>query len=501
MAIDFNRFGGYRVGSNIPFGKGPAWEQVARVSRWGAPVIELNTNANTLGKQGLEAIKQQAKANNLVYTWHVPPNAKESGEFAIPNQPNQNEFARNVMAQAIRSAAEVGAKHITFHATSAPRPEKGQLYVYNAQTKQVGVQQVIPNSSPEETVKLLNESAKAQFRTNLNQLESQQKLVNNLERTARVISKKGVDDMNSMQMLGLVGQVSRYSGMVGLQPDNYAEWMRIQDKAVRQVPLTSSEKKIVKEYAGRVLNQLGDYKQMFDNQLKQLKPYEGKDLVLDGNEFMRQNVADNIAKIDKDALRLAVEKGITLGVENLPAHMLFNTPHELNDLRERTIKALVDSKKMTKEEAERFFGFTFDIAHANTVKYIDIAGKNFASPAEFVKQLKGPVMHVHATDSFGDVDGHLPLGQGELTKDEFERLKEALRNSGFKGTAIHELGASQLPVLYGSSMEWVEGNNYFSNGQPIMSSWGPSYLSAAMTDPLMLGKDRGYFYESFADVF
>ncbi len=502
MALEFKRFGGYRLGSNIPLGKGAPWEAVARVSRWGAPVIELNTNAERLGSLGLEAIKQQGKANDLVYTWHVPPSKDESGELALPNSPNQNEFARAIMARAIKAAAEVGARHITFHATnSVPRPEKDQVYVYNTQTNQVSVQRIIPGTDPKKTVEILNESSKAQFRTQLNRMEAQKRLVDNLEKTAETIAKQGVNEMNALQIAGLVGQVTNYSSMVGLQPQNTPEWIRIQNKAIRQEPLTQHEKQVIEDYSKKVRQQLKDYKKLFENQLKQLEPYKDKDMILDGLEVMRRNVAENIAKIDKNALKLAVDKGITLGFENLPAHMIFNTPEELNDLRKKTVEALVKKKVLTREQAEKLIGFTFDTAHANTTKYIEINGKKYASPSEFLKALKGPVYHVHAVDSVGIVDSHLPLGQGEITHEEMEKIEEALKKSGFKGAAIHELGSSQLPVLYGSSAEWFEGGNYMIGGQPTASFWGPSYLSAAMTDPLMLGKDRGYFNESFADIF
>jgi len=502
MGLEFKRFGGYRLGSNIPVGKGAVWENVARVSRWGAPVIELNTNAERLGSQAIEAIKQQGKANNLVYTWHIPPNREESGELALPNSPQQNEFARAIMARAIRAAAEVGARHITFHPThSVPRVEKDKVYVYDAKEKQVSVQKIIPGTTREETIQILNESTKSQLRTQINRIDSQRRLVQDMERTAKLIMKEGVNEMNSLQMVGFVGQITNYSGMLGLQPENATEWIRIQNKVARNEQLTSHEKKVIEDYAKKVVQQLGDYEKLFESQLKQLKPFEGKDLILNGEEVMRQTVADNIAKVDKEALRLAVKKGITLGFENLPGNIMFSTPEELNDVRKRTIEALVKNKVMSREEAEKLIGFTFDTAHANTTKYFEINGRKYASPSEFLKALKGPVFHVHAVDSVGIVDSHLPLGQGEITKDEIDKIREALEKSGFKGTAIHELGPSQLPVLYGSSVEWFEEGNYMIGGQPTTTFWGPSYLSAAMTEPLMLQKDRGYFHESFADIF
>jgi len=502
--MEFKKFGGYRLGSNIPVNKGAVWENVARVARWGAPVIELNTNAERLGTSALKAIKEIAQANDIVYTWHVPPNADESGEFAVPNDPRTNEFARRVMERAINAAAEVGAKHITFHPThQARRLPEDQLYVYDARTNQVSTQKVIEDLNKEEMIKLLNDSAKAELRTKVNNFKSQRDMVNNMDKTIKLMEREGVNDANAMMLAGIVGTVSRFSQMVGLQPENYSAWQRIQNKLLNNQAITGDEKQIIKNYTERVSGQLGDYKELFSAQEAQLKPMLKKpNLVEDGEAFMRQNVANNIAQLRKEDLQKAVSNGISLGFENLPAQILFSTPQELNDLRDRTVKALVNSGKVTKAQAENLVGFTFDFGHANTTKYIELAGKEFASPSEFIEQLKGPVKHVHATDSAGIVDSHLPLGMGEVTKDEFEKIKKALARSGFKGTAVHELAGSGVPALYGLTMEFVEDSNYFVGGQPTASFWGPSYISeGVMTDPLMLEKDRGYFYETFADIY
>ncbi|MFA5406543.1 MAG: TIM barrel protein [Candidatus Nanoarchaeia archaeon] len=505
MVDDWREFGGYRIGSNIPIGQGAPWENVARVSRWGAPVIELNTSAEKLGSVARNVIKEQAKANNLVYTWHVPPDQREHGEWAAPNDPKQNEFARQVMTETIKAAKDTEARHITFHPTFAPRPAEGTMYTYDARTKQVGGHRLIGDLSKEDNIRLLDERARAEINTQLNRLESQHKMVSDMEETAKTVRELGVSDSVAWDMAYLVGESAVMSSAVGLQPESLSrgEWTRIQEKAARRQSLNDDEKQAVKQFSEKVLHQVGDYKRLFNSQIAELKPMTKitGPIISDGEVAMRQNVADNLAAMPKEALKMAVNNGISLGMENLPKDFLFGTPQELNDTRERAVKALVDSKKLSKAEAEQLIGFTFDFGHANTTKYLDIDGVKFAGPAEFIDQLKGPIKHVHATDSFGVVDGHLPLGQGEVTKQEFDKIKEALKRSGFKGTAIHELGASQSGALYQATMQFAEPGDYMVNGSSTSSVWGPSYVEAGMTDPFMLEKDKGYFYESFADVF
>ncbi len=498
------RFGGYRMGSNIPFRKGAVWENVARVSRWGAPVIELNTSAERLGSTALEVIKQLAKANDLIYTWHIPPDARQSGELAVPNDAESNKLAQRVIEQTIRSASRVGARHITLHPTFAPKPADDQVYVYDEIQQQIVPKKIIDGLSKDETIELLNDSTVAQVESNYSNTESQYKLVKNLRRYAELVSKEAVDD-NVFLMAALVKQLSSYNQRIQLQPDNIGEWQSIQLKAIKHEPLTSHEREVVKNYAKKMLKQLGNYEKLFNAQLKQLKPLVEKakkgSLIKDGFEVMKDNVAKNIASIRKEYLDTAVKNKISLGFENLPGQFLFNSPEELLDLRKRVVDKLVSSGKMSREQAEEFVGFTFDTAHANITKEMDVSGR-FVSPSEFVKKLGKHVKHLHLVDNVGVIDGHLPLGQGDISRDEFLKIKEALEKSGFKGTSIHELGASEIPQLYTSSAEWIEGGYFTSYGQPTSGVWGPSYLAAGMTDPLLLGnKDRGYFYESFVDIF
>jgi hypothetical protein len=171
----------------------------------------------------------------------------------------------------------------------------------------------------------------------------------------------------------------------------------------------------------------------------------------------------------------------------------------MRDIRNRIVDKLVKERGFSKAAAENFVGYTFDFGHAITTKNLEVDGKRY-SPSEFVEKLGGgQVKHVHATDAIGAIDAHLPLGHGELTKEEFEKVAKAVDKSGL--TAIHELGQAGIPQLYHESIRWYEPGLYQVGGVPTVNFWGPTYLSAAMTDPITFQKEGGYFYESFVDLF
>ena len=124
MTTDFKEFGSYRIGVNLPVGQAPVWEKVARAARWGAPVVEINDQVERMGNKALQVLRELAQVNELKYTMHIPPSAEQSGELALPDE-RSNKFAREVFTQALKAAAKVGAKHITFHPThQVPRPQK-----------------------------------------------------------------------------------------------------------------------------------------------------------------------------------------------------------------------------------------------------------------------------------------------------------------------------------------------------------------------------------------
>ena|GEM_PF-3592416 len=498
------KIGGYRLGTNLPM-QGAVWENVARASRWGAPVIEINTAAETLGTNALHVIKEMAQANDLTYTWHIPPDPRQSGELALPDE-QQNSFARDVFMQAIKASLAVGAKHITFHPSlQAGRPTKDAVWVYSVQEKKAGAVKVPEGMTRDEAIRMYDESAKAELSININQINSQLSLVKPLGEVALAVEKYGINREKVIAMKDIVDAINTTSSTIRFYPPDVNKWNNIKKKVDSGEQLSSEEEGYVRAWSKTVKQQVNNYLTSFENNLKQLKPFAGKDhLMLDGEEFLKQNVADNFGKMvdsNKKLFDNAMSEGLSIGIENLPGHQLFSTPDEMNDIRRRIVEKLVE-KGFERSKAENFVGFTFDLSHANTIKYMDINGKRYASAGEFPDKLKGPIKHVHLSDTVGTFDSHLPLGQGELVEQEFAKMKEALKKSGFKGTSVHELGGSQTPALYQATMAFVEPGLYSIGEVPSTSQWGPSYLMAAMTDPIVFSsKETGYFHETFGEIF
>ncbi len=490
----------YKMGVNLPYGKqGTVWEHVQKVSRWGAKVVELNTNAERMGKSALNVLKQLKNVNELEYTWHVPPNERESGELAMPHE-YLNKFARKILEGAIKSAIEVNARHITIHPTNKLMRVPDGIYIYDELNKELKLQRKKENMSEEEQIKMLDETMKARIRTEYEKLKTQLNLIKSIEDSAKEIRERGISEDSAKRLAYLTIEATKYGQVVGLSPERIADWVRIQNKVLRGESLNEKEKKIVEDYSSKVMTQIKNQRTLFENQLKEYEEYVKKDKIIrDGREVMIENVAKNIAKLDKDLLQKAVKNNISLGFENLSKEAMFSLPEELIELRKKTVEELVKAGKLTKEQAEKFVGFTFDFAHAITIKNFEIGGKDF-SVEKFIEKLGKNIKHIHATDTIGVEDAHLPLGQGEVNKEMLERIKKALEKSGFKGTVIHELGQAGIPQLYMASLEAMHPEMLYTSNYGRTISWGPSYLAASMTDPLLLGKE-GYFYESFADIF
>jgi len=211
---------------------------------------------------------------------------------------------------------------------------------------------------------------------------------------------------------------------------------------------------------------------------------------------MMENVAENVAKI----FPIAKEKGIKLGIENVPSHQVFSRPEEFNKLLDMIYKKL-EEKGIPRKEAEKWLGVTFDTAHAATLQGIMYQGRTYGPPSEFLKGIKAPIVHLHAVDTIGRFDAHLPVGQGDV---DWERVNEVLKERGFTGTAVYELSPyfGETGVLYAASLREAYPSMYEIGGAPTTTIGAPGYLAASFADPLFFTpQERRYFYSSWLDLF
>jgi sugar phosphate isomerase/epimerase len=114
----------------------------------------------------------------------------------------------------------------------------------------------------------------------------------------------------------------------------------------------------------------------------------------------------------------AADRGLRIAVENLTsANMLMGRyPDELVQL--------VRGANMDN------LGVCLDIGHANTTKKLD----EFLSITAQAEDME--IIHMHASDNFGEQDLHLPLGEGNL---DWKKVLNGINNNGYAGLVVLEL--------------------------------------------------------------
>lgn len=109
-------------------------------------------------------------------------------------------------------------------------------------------------------------------------------------------------------------------------------------------------------------------------------------------------------------------------LENLVfPHEIYRSPEEMQDLLQKVNRTNVR--------------LTLDVGHAV------VSGNK---PSEFIQQLGEDIFHVHLHDNWGDVDQHLPLGEGNI---DYVGVIHALKQLDYEGVVMLEFGAD--PARYG----------------------------------------------------
>jgi sugar phosphate isomerase/epimerase len=111
-------------------------------------------------------------------------------------------------------------------------------------------------------------------------------------------------------------------------------------------------------------------------------------------------------------LRYAEEYGVDMLIENVPDSMPY-------------LLVSAEDFELLYEEMEQPMGMVLDVAHANLNGEI----------AEFVRRFRDRIRHVHVSDNDGEVDQHLPIGDGGI---DWEKVMALLRGIGFSGWVVVE---------------------------------------------------------------
>ncbi len=110
--------------------------------------------------------------------------------------------------------------------------------------------------------------------------------------------------------------------------------------------------------------------------------------------------------------RYAGDYGVEILIENVPSP----TPYLLVSL---------DDFRLFDEEMTPRMDYVLDIGHSN------LLGETLGFIEEFGPRIK----HVHVSDNEGEIDSHLPIGDGTI---DWEEFLGALKNMGFKGWVVIE---------------------------------------------------------------
>ncbi len=120
----------------------------------------------------------------------------------------------------------------------------------------------------------------------------------------------------------------------------------------------------------------------------------------------------------KALCEFAADRGLRIAVENLTsANMLMGRyPDELIQL---VCETHVDN-----------LGLCLDVAHANTTRTLE----EFLTITDQAENVK--IIHMHASDNFGEQDLHLPLGEGNL---DWKKVSTGINDNEYAGIMVLEL--------------------------------------------------------------
>jgi len=477
---------------------------------WGSPVVQLEGSPAMVGRTGLQVIKELAKHNKVKLTWHSPPS--KDWELAVPDK-DTNELASRQYDLLLEAAKASGTELINTHVTYAiPRLTDDKVLIYDVDEKQLGLprlpsgfrEAVEKAETPEEVKKI-----KQEFIDQLNkekvtgvrqQLMYHERLANRSEQ-----EKKEID--------GIITSIKNYPEMAKSKFLTELTPYKLEVMRLARQVLGESVDIEKEEDRKKVVEKLEDAKKKAEEEFKAEK--ERADFLTesygdrlktgvfysDGFEATVQNFADNLAPIvDK-----AMKKGIKFTVENSDSRFAFSTPEEIMPALDALYKKLRELGH-SENEIKQYVGYCFDSGHANTIAGLKVGGKTVEPPLEQMKQVtdKYPLMYVHYSENFGDVDAHMPVGEGTKEGEEYDKklkeLQKFLAEKDFKGDMIHEIGNLGGLGYRISLQRAAPGIEYSPSGVLTEGFSSPSFsyvAGAENVDPLLMEKPN-YFYGSWA---
>jgi sugar phosphate isomerase/epimerase len=123
-----------------------------------------------------------------------------------------------------------------------------------------------------------------------------------------------------------------------------------------------------------------------------------------------------------EIVRYAEESGVCLALENGP----FSVLKRVRDW-------------LRAEGFGRNFGICLDTGHANLHR-----NQHPALLEHFFEEFSDDLLHIHIADNHGEIDEHLPSGEGDI---DWSVVMPRLVNVKLKGQIIFELNTSEDPIV------------------------------------------------------
>ncbi|MCL4399264.1 sugar phosphate isomerase/epimerase [Candidatus Parvarchaeota archaeon] len=499
---------GVSIGSNNQI------EEFAKILRSGARMVEINlasmygmggdrgTAPSKIGKAEREAIGHLAQATDVDISTHAswginfaginPQNGQKDPAYS--NMAQQEVKAAIEFTDQVSKATKKENTPIIFHASfdNFGNPDKTKMLVAYDQEEE----KVIP-IGPQKFSNIDENSFKEIYG---------EKLYNDLKKINGISSS---DDKKSVVL----------SPQAAFEFQKEALRLEISKKKSdifwRESYIESSKREI----ANRMIEAAAS------NDVKKMKELETEAASLDQSlkdikiekkttELQEANIDKRFVPYEEKAPYLAAE-GIknaaltSFKTETKPMILVENpmTPDMSLSNPEDTAKAVAEARRlfaqelmskehMSKSEAERLskelIGINLDVGHVNTFKsYINpMTGQyyNDKDIVEMSKKAKDYIKRYHLADNMGDVDAHLPLGEGNAPVKE---IYEQLRKAGVEAPAIMEVFGGTGGIEAGGviSMEYMGAPIY--EGEPFRSM--PSYSATPYSS--LVGD-----YSSYSDI-
>ena len=239
--------------------------------------------------------------------------------------------------------------------------------------------------------------------------------------------------------------------------DSYGEFKNLFDQAYDAAKRTDDAKTIDKlnNFKQRIQPKLAELKEdpskvaelskELVNGIHTLRAIKPPKIFTPLKDFAVDKASKTFSNIAFQAYDKYKDTAPVISIENPPAGMGLNRSEEIKTLiqesrdkfQQRLIKEKGLSKEQAEKQAEKLIGATWDVGHINMIRKF---GYGKAQLLEEAKKIAPFVKHVHLSDNFGMEHTELPMGMGNVPKEQFEFFAKNVKGYKDKVKKIVETG-------------------------------------------------------------